>query len=152
MQAADLKSICLLYSSNMSLARVVEIYMTLEREEKILCSEFLSTTRNVSSLLRRHTNILSMLSAHLGLLCDEQNPGLARTYLARIQYNIAQLAALDKAVAENVKKTLETRAKCTYTARPQIVLLSESTSRVLMSSVAEIARMKREVQVLLQQM
>ena len=153
MQAADLKSIGLQYRSKMSLAPIIERYMSLKRQESTLCSEFISMTRNTPLPLEDYTEILGVFTALLALLRDEEKPSLAQTYLAYIESNGAELAALDEVMTEIARKTQETRAKCTYKARPPIVLkLSESTSRVLTSSVAEIARKKREIEVVLQQM
>ena len=137
----------------MSLAPIIERYMSLKRQESTLCSEFVSMTRNTPLPLEDYTEIFGIFSALLALLRDEENPAVARTYLAHIEYHGAELAALDAVMAEIAKKTQETRDKCTYTARPQIGLkFSESTSGVLTSSVAEIARMKHEIEVFLQQM
>ena len=122
MQAADLKSIGLQYRNKMSLAPIIEHYMSLKRQESTLCSEFLSMTRNTPLQLALYTEVFGIFSALLALLRDEEHPSLARTYLAYIESNGAELAALEEVMAEIARKTQETRAKCTYKASPQIVL------------------------------
>ena len=137
----------------MSLAPIIELYMTLKRRESTLCNEFISFTRNTPAHLELHTTIFKILSMLLALLRDEENPASAQTWITHIQRRGADLAALDEVTAGITRKIHEIRFKCTYTARQQIVLkLSEPTSRVLTSSVALIARMKREIEVFLQQM
>ena len=106
----------------MSLAPIIEHYMSLKRRENTLCSEFGSMTRKTPRLLRLYAAKCGILSRLLALLRDEGNPALARTYLADIEHHRVELAAVSEAIAEIVNKTEETQVKCTYTARPQIVL------------------------------
>lgn len=140
----------------MSLAPIIERYMSLKRQENTICSEFFSMTRNLPLPVEEYTKIFGVFAALVALLVllrDGENPASGRTYLAGIEHHVAELAVLNEVMAEIAIKTQETRVKCTYTVRLQIGLkFSESTSRVLTSLVADIARMKREIEVSLQQM
>ena len=137
----------------MSLAPIIERYMSFKRQERTICSKFISMTLNTPLPIENYTEIVGNFSAFLFLLRDEEHPAIVRIYSANVEYQLAQLAAPDEVMVDFARKAQETRVKCTYTARPQIVLkFSESTSRVLTSSVAEISRMKREIKEFLQQM
>ena len=137
----------------MRLAPIIERHMSLKRQENARCSEYISMTQNTLLLLEDYIETLGVLTAFLALLRNEENPASAQLFASRIQHLGAELAAWDEVMAEIAVKTQETRVKCTYTARSQIGLkFSESTLKVLTSSVADTARMKHEIEVSLQQM
>ena len=100
----------------MSLAPIIERYMSLKRQESAIWSEFLSMIRNITMPVEDFTEIFEVfaaLVALLALLCDDENPASGRTYLASIERHGAELAALNEAMVEITKKTDETRVKCT---------------------------------------
>ena len=119
----------------MSLAPIIERYMSLRRQESDICREFLSMTRSIPLPVEDYKEIFEVFAALVALqalLCEDENPASGRTYIER---HGAELAALNEAMVEIAKKIRESRVKCTYTVRPQIGLkFSESTSRVLTSS------------------
>ena len=150
---ADLKSIGLQYRSKMDIAPIIELYMSLKRQESTLCNEFILWTRTTPSPLELYTATFTVFSGDFALLRDEDNQASAQIWSAQIEEQGALLAALDEVMAGRARKIQEFRVKCKYIGGQQIVLkLSESTSRTLTRSVAGIASMKREIEVLLQQM
>ena len=132
---------------------IIERYMSLKRQETVLLSEFDAMNQNTPLPFDDYNKIFGIFSALLALLCDTEDPVLIRLYSATLDDYGAELAALDEVMAEVAKKTQETRVKSTYSARAQSICRTlGSTSRVLTSSVVEIAHMKNEIKMLLQQM
>ena len=137
----------------MRLAPIIERYMSLKRQENALYNEFDLMCRNTPLPIEDYGQLFGIFSALFRLLHDTRNSDLSQMYLTRMVDCGAELAAVDRVMAEIAKKTEETRIKSTYSTRPRVVLnFSESTIMALTSSVMEIARTKKEIKVLLRQM
>ena len=127
--------------------------MNLKRQESAVNSEFDLMEKKTSSQIEDYSYYLELFTIHLRLLRQQRLSALFQYNLDGMAENEANLAAMDKVMAENAKKIHETRIKSTYSMRPEIASkLSASTSRVLTSSVTQIIHEKDEIKVLLRQM
>ena len=100
----------------MHLAPIIERYMSLERQEDDLFSELNMMTQTSTLIVEDYDESLAVFHALSVLHQIAETSAQSRLCLARMQESRAELAAMDKVLAEIAKKTQETRIKSKYSA------------------------------------